>query len=266
MKATEAMDLFFNQSDYSEKTIISYRNDIVKFMNLVFQEYEKDATVEQFEYVDADIIKAHYASFNKNSTYNRFITVIRRFLTFLKDSGLIQADISYLEDVQSVPVDTESTEVIEGEEIIIFLSEMSKEKSRSYEKQLMLLTALETGIRMEDLLNLKWENFVEDEDGNIYMMEYSKYRNVDMKRVSNEFFEALQGIRTDSEKVFGMLSAKAIAGSITRTKVRLQKAGRKISYTSFTKAHDKFKENGHEMNMNYIMKNVLERGLIMSGQ
>lgn len=265
MKVTEAIDLFFSQNNYSEKTVISYRTDIIKFINLVFQEYEKDAVVEQFEYVDADIIKAHYHSFNKNSTYNRFLTVIRNFITFLKESGLIQADISYLGEIQSIPVDTESTEVIEGDDIIIFLSEIGKEKSRGYEKQLMLLTALETGIRMEDLLHLKWSSFMEDENGNTFMVDYSKYRDHTIKPVSKAFLRTLQTIQSENEKVFYMLSPKAITGSITRTKVRLQKANRKISYTSFTKAHEQFIKDGYEMNMDYIFKNVLERGLIMSG-
>lgn len=265
MKVNRAIENFINSSDYSDNTKNTYASILVKFVHTVFQENETKADASMFSYVDENILNAYKENFVKDSSFVNSISVIRTFMRYLNKEDIINVDMNFFKKVY-IPNNfhTSQTETLDSEDLFIFITAMGEEKKYAYAKQVMLLLVTETGIRMEDVVRLKWSNFEEREDG-WYMFNFNQYNSIISRKISDELMEVLETLKRGRPEVFPMLTIKSITSSITRTKIRLNKAGRKISYNSFVKSCQEFTKEGFSLDIATYRTHVLNTDELLMG-
>lgn len=198
----------------SVNTYEAYLSNIKNFFLDVFNKDIQHVTKEHLELVDYGLLKKYRDNLyeqkrdngkrkNSNNTINRKIAAIRSLMKEMKARKVVSHDISGIDEVKKLPKDGKAIEHISVEnsfKIADWVLEHSKHKKK--EKNLFILLAIESGIRVSEVLSIKWSDFSEF-DGKIILKGIGKGGKEFIDEIDKYLYEDLLSLkREDDDKVF----------------------------------------------------------------
>ena len=223
----------------------SYETDIKIFFKAVKEKELQFLTKEDIN-LTIDDFEDFINYFQQNNLYsnktiNGKVSAVKSLLKYLKVKGLIEGDLSYFEEVSTLPEVRNSYGVLTLDECMKW-SELAKQETHNpREKSLLILFALDTCIRKEAILNLKWTDFIKSESG-IIVKGIDKGNKEFRHDISESFYKELLTIKGDSEYVFEALNKDSIQRMINKLKKLTNiDPSRKIVFHSIRKAGGTFR-------------------------
>lgn len=244
-KVYDQIEKYLTKHSYnSNGTEIAYRKDIEMFFQLMrnkelpFLSIEDvQLTLDDFEDFIEKLHKAIDDEGNRvyqNKTINRKVSAIKGCIRYLAGKKIVK-DVSFLELIDSLPEAKNHYGVLEAHEVFKMAELALEERQLGKQKRLLILLSLDTCIRKTALLNLKWSNFVEREDG--YLLQVVDKGNKDFRQlISKDFYNELLTIKNGTDKVF-TLSSDSVNDMMQRLKVKMEiQPERNIVFHSIRKA------------------------------
>lgn len=230
----------------SESTYNAYKTDIAQMFEYLFDKDYTLITQKELNSINGFKLQKYFDMlYNKaksgeikcsNTTINRKQSSIKQLIRYLKAINIITEDISYLELIKSLPDDTESIEYMPNEVALQYANWVLKyEKHKAYEKHMLIRMAIDTGLRLGELLSLRWNQFTVD--GDIVIIKgRGKGNKKWVEKISYEYlYKPLAVMKTkDNDKVFS-LSRKNVQDMMTRAKKALGHEDRNYTFHSFRK-------------------------------
>lgn len=234
----------------SKNTYISYKGSLNKiFKDMLFGKEFKYVTKNDIESLTPKILINYFKSLQeelneddepkyKNSTINKHMSVIKKFINYLKNWDIINYDTNKLDLMESYPDTREEIEMIPFDLAMKYASHF-KEEDQGIEKQLIIKLAIDTALRATELIELKWSNFTVVEDG-VIMKSHGNNKGKGNKewidKIDKELYEELLQLKSigNTEKLF-TLTYKQLAGMMDRGNELLNNTGIKYSFHSFKK-------------------------------
>jgi integrase len=190
----------------SEKTAVNYEKDIKDFFKLVrgkqLNELNKNDIQVTLEDFDRFILEMVDSEKYENATINRKVIAVKRLLRTLHANKLVN-DISYFSEIERLPENVKGYGALSVDEVLRLAELALKEREKGKIKHYLILFALDTCIRKSALLNLKWSDFDEREDG-VIVKVVDKGNSQFRQKISKEFYYELLTIKNGSEYVFPM--------------------------------------------------------------
>lgn len=210
---------FTNIND-NKGTQTAYEHDVRLFFRLLGK--EKGSELEYLTMDEIQITLDDFEEFKEklmdlkddegkylytNKSINRKVSAVKSFVKYMAkrkiDGEPIIKDASYLNLVTSEKEKENHYGALEVSEVFQMADIVANGKSGNV-KRLMILFALDTCIRQNALLNLKWNNFIEKEDG-VLVQGIDKGNKEFRQLISKDFYNELLTIKTDdSEFVFNL--------------------------------------------------------------
>ena len=166
-----------------------------------------------------------------NNTVSNYIANLKTFLRFIKGYKYISNDLSYLTLITELPNDVEHVEHMSDTVIQEFMQEIAKERSYPELKLTLVRLAIDTGLRMETLLNLKEKNFTVD--GNeVVIRGWQKGNKEYIRKIDIQLYKDINAV---SDNYFSKLKANTLVKMMKRIRTRLGYEDRNYSFHSFRK-------------------------------
>lgn len=152
MRKVEAVDNFFKyikiEKNFSENTIINYKNDLKQFFNFVLK-----SKINDFQNVDIRGFIVHLSSkkYSKASV-ERKIATLKSFFNYLKREGTLK--VNPAENISFPKKDKKLPRFLEVNEINYFLDNIKGDRLEDIRDKAILETLYSTGIRVSELVNL----------------------------------------------------------------------------------------------------------------
>ncbi|MFS0643760.1 tyrosine-type recombinase/integrase [Siminovitchia sp. 179-K 8D1 HS] len=170
-----------------------------------------------------------------NNTLNRKQSTAKEFIRYLKARNVIETEISYLDLIESFPDDSESIEYMPLDIAKQYAEHIRKfEKHKAEEKYRLVLLAIDSGLRLSEILSIRWNDFIE-EDGFVLIRGRGKGNKKWIEKISYELYNLILEIKSgNNDKVF-TLTPKNVTDMMKRTKKALRHDNRNYSFHSFRK-------------------------------
>lgn len=230
-------DFLSERGKKSEDTATAYRGDIKAFLNEVYNKQINTITAEELECLDYDSFKAYLDTIYKvqsNSKFNRVASCIKSLYKYLNTHKMIQADMQFFDLIEKLPNDAKSYEVMPMEVVERYVEATKYEKNKQDEKRILIKSAVETGLREQELLDWEWTQF--KPDGNrVFIKGIGKGNKKYDEIISRKFYEELLKLRVEGQKKVFTLSKKNVHDMMNRIKSYLQLEDRNYTFHSFKK-------------------------------
>lgn len=225
----------------NEGTGKEYYRDIISFMDAVFEKDINSITFDDIKEIGReDIISFQRSEIEKgfsNKSINRKISTVKRFLMYLEGEGYI-GGTSYFNNVNSLPTNNRNRygaftmdEVYRAADLI-----MEKEKEFKLVKKHLILLSVDTGLRKDALLNLKWTDFEEKEE-TVQIKHVDKGNKDYRPHIEKWRYEELLEIKEEDKEYVFNISSSTIQGMMNRLKTWMDiPKERNIVFHSFRKA------------------------------
>lgn len=234
----EQIEMFLKKRGYnSENTATEYKRDINKFFNIVkgkeihfLNNEDVQVTLDDFE----KFIATLHGELN-NKTINRAVSSVKQVLRYLH-SKKITEDVGYLEQVDRLPEKENRHGILTVDEVMQ-MAELARTTERKYKevKYFLLLFALDTCLRKTAILNLKWSDFVEREDG-VLVKAVDKGNSDARLKISQKFFDELKSLKKENEDKVFYISDQAVDDMMIRLREKMGiKEERRIVFHSLRK-------------------------------
>lgn len=236
-KCGKAIDQFLNeQHKQSKNTARNYKSDIEKFLKDVYEKTIDTITVEELDCLDYDSFSEYINSVTgSNSTVNRHTSTVRTLMSYLKARSILTSEVGYLELIKLKRNNSKRIDVMPKEIVLNYISEANKEKNHAEKKQNLIMFAVDTALRLEDYLEMKWDQFSPQEDW-VIVKGYGKGGKMWIEKISYNVYNSLLKMRKGNESmVFSPLSEKNVVDMMNRIKERLGYQERAYSFHSFKK-------------------------------
>lgn len=239
--------------DYAEKdttkTQQAYEADIRLYYHLL-KGKPKKAELEYLTFDDLNISEDNFEEYieilcdlkdengnNKyvNKTINRKTIALKSFVKFLRKKKIIDIDISYLQSIDGKKERRNHYGVLTTEETLKLAELALQERDKGEIKRALILTAFKTGLRLGELLNLKFSDFIRKGE-DIYIRGIGKGNKEFEIKINKDLYDDLQILNKGQEKIFS-LSSRRISDMMDRlrTKMGIQPE-RQIVFHSIRKA------------------------------
>lgn len=236
-KCGKAIDQFLEeQHKKSKNTERSYRGDIEKFLHSVYEKTIDSITVEELDCLDFDSFSRYINTLKgSNSTVNRHTSTIRTMMGHLKKRNILESEIGYLDLIKLKRNNSKRIDVMPREIVLNYISEANKEKNYPEKKQNLIMFAVDTALRLEDYLEMKWDQFSPQEEW-VIVKGYGKGGKPWIEKISFNVYNSLLEMRQGNEsKVFAPLSEKNVTDMMNRIKEKLGYQERAYSFHSLKK-------------------------------
>lgn len=237
-KCGKAIDQFLNERyKRSKNTAQGYRGDIEKFLKEVYEKTIDTITVEELDCLDFDSFSEYINSITgvSNSTVNRHTSSIRTMMNNLKKRNILESDVGYLDLISLKRNTSKPIDVMPREVVLNYITEADKEQNYPEKKQNLIMFAVDTALRMEDYLEMKWDQFSPQEEW-VIVKGYGKGGKPWIEKISYKVYSSLLNMRQGNEsKVFSPLSEKNVTDMMNRIKGKLGYTDRAYSFHSFKK-------------------------------
>jgi integrase len=255
----EHIQNYFNElnrknRDYVEKTKnatqIAYETDIRLFFHLI-RSKSKGAELEYLslddisitqddfeEYIDALYNLKDVKGENKYviKTINKKVAALKSFIRYMKKKKVIDNDISYLELIKGEKERDVHYGVLEADEVLQMAELCLEEREKGNIKRLLILTAFKTGLRVAELLSLRWNNFIIKGD-EIFICGVGKGNKEFEIKINKEMYEELLTLKEDQDSPIFQISARRVVDLMDRLKVKMNiQSERNIVFHSVRKA------------------------------
>ena len=263
-KIYDQVNKWLNNHAYnSERTRRDYEFDVKLFFKLMKQKEityltkeDVQLTLDDFE----DFINKLYTMENEkgernysNKTINRKVAAVKGMIKYLAgkklDGEYIVKDVAYMGLINSLPENSKSHGILESHEIIELSQWAKTEKHKGLNKSLAIIFAFNTCARKSDVLNAKWSDFVEKEEG-VLVKGIGKGNKEFREMLSKNFYNELLALKKDGEEKVFDLTDKNIDDMMNRARKSLgYPSERNIVFHSIRKggATWRFKKTGDIM-------------------
>ena len=208
----EIMELFFvEKADKSGDTANTYYYAINNMSNEIFKKDVSRLTRQEIESLNWGVLNKYKMKLKEtcaNTTVNNRVSAIKSFIKYLTARNVIHYNIAELDLIELLNDDSESIEMIPLETLLNYCNYFENyEQRKGKEKKWLCLLSLEVGNRIQDLLNVKKNQFIKD--GDDYILK-SKGKNRGkgnkeyIKRVGTVLYEELMKLNPESDKVFSV--------------------------------------------------------------
>jgi integrase len=260
-------DLNKRNRDYENikesKTQKAYETDIRLFFYLM-RNKEKQRELESLtmrdiqiteddfdEYVDllCDLKNEDGSNKYVNKTINRKITSLKSIVRFFKKKKLIDTDISYLQNIKGQKEKKNHYGCFTTFEVTEMARLAYEEKFNGKIKRLLILTAFKTGLRIAELLSMKWGDF-QVKGNEVYINGIGKGNKIYSVPITKDFYEELLTLDNGQERVFD-IGDRRIGDMIQRfcEKLGLDYKKRNLVFHSIRKAFGTlvYEANGNDI-------------------
>lgn len=218
-KIYDQIQKWLNKHGYnSDNTKRDYERDVKFFFKLMKgKEIEHltladiQITLDDFE----DFVNELYTMTNEsgeknytNKTINRKVAAIKGLIKYLAgkklDGEYIVKDVTYMGLINSLPENSKSHGVLESHEIIEISEWAKTERFKGNVKSLAILFSFNTCARKSEVLNTKWSDFVEKEEG-VLVKGIGKGNKEFREMISKRFYNELLTLKEDDkDRVFDL--------------------------------------------------------------
>lgn len=227
-------------------TAASYRSDIEQFLNMVVGKSIGNVTSgDMYAITNIHIVKYQSgllavkdeddSQYYENTTINRKMNTISELAKFLSRSDSNIRPESF--KVDRLWENPNSYGILDWEEVKTMIGLAMEEDEKPLEKSLMVELAAVTSFRLDTLVNLKWDQFTQHQDGYYVIEVVGKKKKIDKKPIRAELYAELQRLVevNGEEKVFS-LSGRTFQRVIKRLSDKMKIAeSRNIVFHSLKK-------------------------------
>lgn len=241
-------DFLFNSSKKSHNTLKAYKRGVQQFIKGNFGYDLEFLLLEDLQKIDYSMINSYFKHLYeekkedgkkkyKNTTLNNKLSAVKEFMRYMKFRKLVDIDVLELDYIKSFSNDADSHETVPMKIALQIIDDIQlQEKELVVEKVWYVKIAIETGLRMSEILRLTQNQFIELEDN--YVLIKSKTNkgkgNEDWKeKITKEFYEELKDalFKDERQEIF-TIAQTTIAETLDRSQDRLG-VGKKYSPHSF---------------------------------
>ena len=202
----------------SEHTRIAYETDIRQFFKLIKGKDLEHLTLEDVQLRKNDVEKFKQILLDNGmarSTINRKISVVRSLLENLKANEW-DVKTAFFKNIKWLKVKNNKRGVFEVSQVKQ-LAELAlhTEREKKEIKYYAIMFALDTGIRKEALINLKWSDFEVQED-KVFINYYDKGQEEFNKEIARWFYDELLTIKQENEERVFPISKDSIDDMMKR--------------------------------------------------
>lgn len=239
-KAGKCIEEFLEEkAKRSEDTAKSYRGDINKFLEAVFDKNIKTVTAEELELLDYESFKAFLNSMYKklaNTSINRCKSSVESLYQYLNATKVIRTDLTFFRLIKALPSDVNSYEVMPMEVALEYIDATRYEKNSPNEKKWAMIMAIELGLRDSEVRELEWSQFKADGQ-RVYVSGYGKGNVKYTEVIDRELYDEMSlSIRVENQKQLFTISKKNITDMMIRLRKTLGYEDRNYTFHSFKKA------------------------------
>lgn len=230
-----------NKDNVMEKssTRISYEKNIREFFKIVLDKDVEHLTEDDLKLKKRDIINYRTQLINKgnaNGTVNQKMSSVKSLFTSLNaehDVNIAIFNIKRLDDNPNSYGNLSQTEAERFAE-----TAHSTEREKPFLKKMLILFAIRTSFRIDEILNVKWNDF-EYVDGVYKITVVGKRSKINTNSISAKLYNEIAKLKElnkdDSELVF-QISENAVNEMMKRLREKLEiKEERNIVFHSFRK-------------------------------
>lgn len=195
----------------SEKTLKDYMFYLNKFLNYV---YEGEGTIQGDEVVQlmADITKEDVEDYiyhlveekeMKKSSVNKIISALKSLYRELEKSGF-ENPMKFIPLLKMTRHNFDNVLKISASDIQEILDKYEVVDDKTYRNRMILYTLFYTGMRSQELLDMKYCNIIKREREYVIKIEKTKSGREQYKPLHNACVEKLKGYRTYMENLYSM--------------------------------------------------------------
>ncbi len=246
-KESEAIEEFLQDKlKKSENTYIAYKSDIAHFFKSIFNKQIQHISKSDLENINLNKLKTYLNNLYidalngkincSNKTINRKQAAIKSMIKYLKGINIISNDISYLELIESLPDDSEEIRYMPKHLALKYADFFLKhEAHKPLEKHLLVMLALDTGLRLSELLDLRWNQFVVD-GAHVTIHGRGKGNKKWIDKINYELmYKKLLPLKTNEKDKLFSLSRKNVHDMMQRAKKHFGHEDINYSFHSFKK-------------------------------
>ena len=232
-------DFLEEKSKKSKDTAANYLSDIKQFLKYMFDKTIDTVIIDEIEQLNYnklnDYLKA-LSEIKENSTINRKASAIESLYKYLKKMGNIEMDISFFGLITALPNRPKSYDVMPMQIAELYVEAASHEKHKPLEKKWAIILAIELGLRLSEVLDLKWSQFKVD-GKSVIVAGYGKGNVKYVEVISKALYDDLTSeLKEDGNKLLFTLSQKNVNDMMIRLKKVLKQEDRNYTFHSFKKA------------------------------
>jgi integrase len=176
--------------------------------------------IEEYKEILLDMKKEDGTYMYVNKTVNKKIAAMKSFIRYMAKKKFIE-DASYLNLIKAEKERHVHYGSLSVEEVLQMAELAKQEKRKGMIKYYLILFALDTCIRQNALLNLKWSNFIEQDDNKIIVEGVDKGNKEFRKEISPEFYKELLTIKTDDNDIVFNITKRELFDMMQRLKTKM---------------------------------------------
>jgi integrase len=235
------IEIFLNEMGVeSEHTRKAYETDIRQFFRLIKYKELEHLTLEDVQLRKNDIEKFKQILLDSGefarSTINRKLSAIRSLLEDLKANEW-DINTNFFKKVKWLKTQDNKYGILDIHEVWE-MANLAREKEREYKeiKYYFILFALDTCLRKNAILNLKWTDFKGVEDG-VIVNAVDKGNKEFRQKISKEFYNELLSIKKEGEERVFPISVDSVNNMVSRLRKLMNiPEERNITFHSIRKA------------------------------
>ncbi|PAD70634.1 hypothetical protein CHH83_02190 [Bacillus sp. 7586-K] len=239
-----------NKSHRSKLTEKSYSKDIKDFFQVVRNKKIEELTLQDIQVTIDDFedyinkkIKSNEVS---NKTINHTVGTIKILLKYLNSKKIVE-DISFIftDSIVRLPEVKNKYGVLTVDEVFKMAELALEERRNGLTKKLFILFSLDTCVRLNAGLNIKWSDFDVRDDH--VMVRYIDKGNKEFRpKISKCFYEQLLEIKNDDEDRVFNISKDSVQDTFQRLRDKMGiRKERNIVFHSIRKAGATFQYRIH---------------------
>jgi integrase len=258
-------------------TRISYEKNIREFFKITINKDIEHLTEDDLKFKKRDIIsyrKVLQQNGNANSTVNQKMASVKSLFTFLNSEYDINPAILELKRLDET---TQHYGIMNQTEAELFAeTAFQTEREKPYLKKMLILTAIRTSFRIDELLNLKWSSF-EEIDGVYKVSVLGKRGKLVKNAISAKLYNQILELKElnkqnkwkgDPQIIF-QISVDSVNDMMGRLRERLGMTDRNLVFHSFRKVAinwelettgrvDKAAQQGNHSSIDVMYKNYID--------
>jgi integrase len=231
------------------KTQETYESEIRMYFHLM-RGKEKGKELEYLSMDDIEITQEDYEGYIDtlcslkdktggnlyvNKTINKKVTALKGLIRYLKKKKVIDIDISYLELIKGEKERKNSYGALEPDEVMMMSELALQERDKGGIKRALILFAFKTGLRISEITDLKWNNFILKGE-EVFVRGVGKGNKEFEIKITKELYDEILTLNEGQEKVFN-ITARRLTDLMDRLRIKMKiQPERNIVFHSIRKA------------------------------
>jgi integrase len=266
-----------NRKMEKSNTRVSYEKNLREFFKITLNKDIEHLTEDDLNFKKRDVIayrKVLQENGNSNSTVNQKMASVKSCVVFLNSEHNVNVAAFELKRLDETPVHYGILNQTEAE--LFAQTAFETEREKGYLKKMMILFAIRTSFRLDEVLNVKWSSF-EEVDGVYKVSVRGKRNKLVTNAISSKLYNQIAQLKEmnleskwngDPELVF-QISVDSVNSMMDRLRKKLGFEGKNIVFHSFRKVAinwelettgrvDKAAQQGNHSSIDVMYKNYID--------